>query len=411
MAEIETRRNVDGKVTSYRVRWRVKVDGDWRRKTRSFDPTTQGRAQAKRFAAEVDIDGGRAAADVPDTDQITVRALVTGYLDDRSRSKRIKSERTVHDYARDARLHIYPPLGHRLADDLDTDTVQEWVDNLEKHGRDGSTVGRDGLPLGPAAPKTAHNVHATLAGAYKWGIRQRLVRVNPCEGTELPERGAIVPRGLRPGEWQLVHQAAVDTDPLAADVLLFLVSTGWRWSEAAALQVLELELDRDPPTVQVGRVFRRQPDGSTVLVEGDAKSRAGLRRVKLPAVAVDMLRRRAHGKALGDFVFTTSTGRPLHYSNFRRRLWRPVIDLATTRGLQVKPTIHWLRHTQVGLLLEVEKNLAAIQRRIGHADISTTIGVYGSLVDDISDESLAYLNAALTGETLGRPRLRAVRPY
>lgn len=402
MADIEARRNTAGKVTSYRVRWRVKVDGKWVRKTQSFDPTAKGKTDAKRFAAEIELSGGRVPAEHVDHGQVTVRNLVERYLEDRAKSTKIRSDRTVSDYGRDARLHIYPALGDKVAGDLDTDDVQDWISELQRHDRNGNPTGE------PASGKTAQNVHGVLAGAYKWGVKRRLVTLNPCEDTELPERSAPVVRGLRVGEWHLVHQAAIDTDPLAADLLLFLVGTGWRWSEAAALQVLELELERTPAMVQVGRVFRRQTDNTVRLVEGDAKSQAGLRRVKLPESVAVMLRRRVAGRAMGDFVFTTTTGLPLRYGNFRERLWKPTIELATARGMNAKPTMHWLRHSQVAMLLEVEPNLAAIQKRVGHADITTTTRVYGSLIDDVSDAAIAHLDAALTGQTLGRPKLHAV---
>src|SRR5207237_7957212 len=83
-----------------------------------------------------------------------------------------------------------------------------------------------------------------------------LVDHNPCEETELPRRVKKPPKGATVVEFRAILAAAQRRNPDAADLVLFLGSTGWRWSEAAALGVREVDDDGDQVHVDVSRVFR-----------------------------------------------------------------------------------------------------------------------------------------------------------
>lgn len=338
---------------------------------------------------------------------VTVDELVTRYLE--WKASRVRSDRTIADYERDHRNHIKPFLGTRVAGDQTTDDIQDWLDALANR----------------RSAKTAMNVYGSvLAPAYKWGAtkaRPRLVKSNPCEGVDTPALRKTPPKGLRPGEWPILHRAATDTYPDVADLLLFLIGTGWRIGEAMALDVWQVETvsDADGPVVSVamGQVVRRNAANRFEIVD-DAKSDAGRRVLRLSPAVGDMVLRRIKGKADDAPVFTEPTGTRWRYSHFYDRYWtrvkdrgrrdeRPrVLERAKTLGLkradQITP--HWLRHTNVAMLIRAGGKLPEVQRRIGHEHHNTTIDVYGRGIDDTSPEVLT----ALDTELLGKPRLRAV---
>ena len=403
MATLDKRRNRDGKITGFRVRWRL---GGAR--TGELQSATFSREQpAKTFKAQVEASHHQWPENIDNTassipaDGITVNQLFVTYLTDRA--KRVRSVRTISDYQRSYDLWIKPTFGNRSVNDIDDADIQRWVDGI------------------PRSPKSVAGYHALLSAMFTWGARpaRSLVDKSPCGGTELPERRKGAPKGLRAGEWAILYQAACAESPDAADLLLFLVGTGWRWSEVSALQVMHLDLDRPDPIVEMTQVWRRATTGRELVQ--DAKSQAGLRRIRLSPMLADMLKRRTTGKALGDFVFTNHTGGPMQYDNFRQHvLNRPARDAtehspadpggivarAAALGLARRPTLHWLRHTHVGLLIESgEVSLPAIQRRVGHASITTTVDTYGRMVDDVSTEALSALDATL----FGRKTLRAVK--
>lgn len=63
-------------------------------------------------------------------------------------------------------------------------------------------------------------------------------------------------------------------------------------------------------------------------------------------------------------------------ANFGKRTWNPAIKAAQLTGL----TFHGLRHTAAGLMISGGYSPAIIQKRLGHANIATTMDVYGHLL-------------------------------
>jgi integrase len=109
-----------------------------------------------------------------------------------------------------------------------------------------------------------------------------------------------------------------------------------------------------------------------------------------------MVRRRLLKVQGGGLVFTNGNGKQWHYANFLNRAWNPAVELA---NLSRRPTPHWLRHTAVFWLSMSGGSLADIQKRIGHASISTTINVYGTMIQDVSPEVLERFAAMRRGQT------------
>ena len=237
----------------------------------------------------------------------------------------------------------------------------------------------------PASPKSVADRHSLVHAVCAWAVDRGVILENPTVGTSLPKRRARTPKGLRPAEWQALRSALRQIDPDAADLAEFLVGSGWRWSEATALTTFEVEDDGAVMHVTMAQVRRRTASGAHVVV-ADGKGQASLRRIALDPQTAAVVRRRVASVPAGEVVFTTGRGAAWHYSNFRLRCWEPAVDLAK---LPRRPTPHWLRHTHAGwLLMSGAATLPEVQARIGHASITTTVGVYGSLVADVRPEAL-----------------------
>jgi integrase len=70
-------------------------------------------------------------------------------------------------------------------------------------------------------------------------------------------------------------------------------------------------------------------------------------------------------------------------------VWRPATVRAGLDGLRW----HDLRHTHVAFLIEAGVHVKAIQSRLGHSSISTTLDVYGHLFEGIDEAAAAALPA------------------
>lgn len=375
----------DGSIT-WRVRFRDTEISPRTGKPLQSSETFDKQSEAERFAGL--LAAGLSAAEALRQMDLEMHPQTRMTLDQLAeqffawKATRVRSDRTVHDYRRDYTNWIKPTLGHRAADSITERDVQELIDSMNGH----------------LEAKTIVDRHAILHGILSWacGAARGYLDHNPCVGTELPKRRKTPPKGLRPAEWHALYPALRQIDGDGADFALFLLSSGWRFSEAAAVTGFDIEDDGLRVVVNMGRVLRRNAAGQHVLVD-DGKSDAAIRRLTLDPESSSMVRRRMDAVAGDALVFTTKTGRQWHSSNFNERIWQPAV---TAAGLTRHPTPHWLRHTNVAwLVMGGQVSLPEIQRRIGHEHISTTIDVYGRMIEDVSTDALDAFAAVRDGAT------------
>jgi len=361
------------------VSWTVRFRLDGHQTSETFTGPRADK-RALKFAKTLDALGPRAALkQLEEAEGRGIGPLLDNIAEEFFvwKEPKVRSDRTVADYRRDYRNWIKPTFGSDPADTITEVAVQQWVDAMSE--------GKLGAKL---SPKSVADRHAILFAIFKWATApgRKLLAYNPCIGTDLPPKTKTPPKGLRPAEWQALHPALAQVDPDAADLALFLVSTGWRFSEGGALTAYAVEDYTTTLYVSMGQVIRRNAAGQHVIVP-DGKGDASLRRIQLDPEAADTVRRRLEHVQGDGLVFTNARGHQWHYANFLNRSWNPAVKLA---GLTRRPTPHWLRHTHVGwLVMSGKVSLAEIQRRIGHESIDTTIGVYGRMVDDVSADALA----------------------
>lgn len=386
------RTNSDGTVT-YQVLFR---DGK-RQSSKSFVTAKA----AEHFQKSIELNGvRRALADLAEADDgaLTLDEVARAFFE--FKRTRVRSDRTVVDYERDYRNWIKGEFGNRAAVSITEADVQDWVDRLDRMRKsDGSRR---------LEPKTIAGYHSLLHSFYKYACAPARSLVptsfNPCNGTDLPKRLRRPPEGIRINAWLAMYaglkqkgmQNGIGDD--AADLGQFLIASGWRISEAIALDESGCDDDGEFITCYVLQVMRRQADNTFRVVE-DAKSRAGGRRVKLDPDASEMLRRRLRSTPRGGLVFRRGD-HEWTYSTFRNVYW---VGASKIAGFPKPAKIHQLRHAAVGIFHLSGASLAEIQRRIGHESIQTTIDVYGGMIDDMSDDSLDKVASILRGE---QPRRR-----
>lgn len=371
--------------------WRVR----FRRHGRSTSETFHTKAAARTFCRWIDEHGTDEAvrmreSDLDESNAHTLDEVAAEFFV--WKEGRVRSDRTVKDYRRDYRRWIAPRFGERKITLIGPGDVQRWVDDM----LDGFEGRR------PAAPKSIGDRHALLHAMYAYALSpaRQLATENPCLGTDLPRKVKRPPKGLHPGEWRALAPELRRIDEDAADLADFLLASGWRFSEGAAVPVWAVEDYGDQMHIPVVQVIRRNAAGEHAIVP-DTKNVGSNRRTLLDEHTAAMVRRRCVGKRPSDLVFTTGIsaqnglgGSTWHYSNFRRRYWDPAVRAA---GLSRQPTPHWLRHTAVYWLVLAGASLAEISKRIGHRQISTTIDVYGQMVSDVSAEALSGFVALRDG--------------
>jgi integrase len=167
----------------------------------------------------------------------------------------------------------------------------------------------------------------------------------------------------------------------------FLVWTGLRIGEAAALRVGRLDL--------LGRrvgVVEAATEVNGRLAWGPTKT--GERRtVPLPRFLAGQLGTyladRPHGPE--DLVFTMPGGGPLRASKWGERYFRPAVAAA---GLGEGLRVHDLRHTAASLAIRENARAKIVQAMLGHRSATQTLARYGHLCPSDLDTLAERLDAA-----------------
>ena len=370
MAKATPFRNPSGE-TVWRVQFRI--DGKGSQETfRVYDKTgkiddSASKKAADRFAALVNRVGGKAARAQLEArgSKVSNAPLLADwfdkYLDPTSGILTGIQPGTRAGYRRIADNGFLPRLGTIPIDEITPDDIGAWITWQEQQPsrrQKGQLV----------AAKTVRNYHALLSNVLEAAHRRKLIVDNPARGARISEGERREGVFLTPYEFDRILQHIL---PHYQPLVVFLVDTGCRWGEATALTWGDINLSVLPPTARISKAWKKGVDGRPVL--GPPKSRKSRRTVPIGNLALDYLP--AHGRP-DDLVFPGVGGGRLWYGMFNTRIWKPAV---TRSGIEKSPNIHDLRHSYASWLLASGRPINEVQRRMGHENIETTVGVYGHL--------------------------------
>jgi integrase len=88
---------------------------------------------------------------------------------------------------------------------------------------------------------------------------------------------------------------------------------------------------------------------------------------------------------------------PLRHGAFYKAVYRPAVlranRLTPTAGISPGLKFHSLRHTYASLCIAAGRPPLEIARFMGHAKVTTTLGIYTRLFDDDHADAMAALEA------------------
>ena len=153
-----------------------------------------------------------------------------------------------------------------------------------------------------------------------------------------------------------------------------------RWSEATTVTVSDLNLLK-----------------GTLTVRG-SKTNAGNRTITLSkadsqVIAQHLSTTGRTGANADEPLFTSPEGKSLHSSNFRQRVFLKALAAADLHGV----TFHDLRRTHATALVAAGVDPKAVQQRLGHKDIATTLKFYARPTDQGMAKAADVMNNFLAG--------------
>jgi integrase len=111
------------------------------------------------------------------------------------------------------KIHIKPKLGKLKVAAVTNDHVEDFMRSMPI-GSQGRTVG-------------------LLGAIFSYGIKRKLITVNPCVGVEKPTKAR---RNRRLSDAEYAQLGAALKGGIISDIFLLLAVTGWRTSEAKNLR-------------------------------------------------------------------------------------------------------------------------------------------------------------------------------
>ena len=237
--------------------------------------------------------------------------------------------------------HLIPTFGSKAISKIRRTEVQAAVNSWRESG---------------LAPRTIINHMNVLRPIFDTAVLEDIIVRNPTQGIKMPKPKEVVRNPLDPEQCRALIEAI---DPAYTYAVHFALATGVRWQELANMKIRDFN-----------------PFKNSVSIT-DSKTDAGVR--VIPLHPEDSLRISKHiadtgrtGANADSPLFTSPNGMPLHYSNFRRRVFIPACQKA---GL-VKVTFHDLRGTHATILVAEGHDVKVVQERMGHRSITTTLKYY-----------------------------------
>ncbi len=355
-------------------RWQARYEHNGQRYPAPGTFARKGDASA--WLAEVETAIRRGTWADPEAGKVTVGEWLEHWLSTVVHG-RVGSDNTVALYSMIVRRHLAPALGRVSLADLTPGDVDELLADKANAGFSRSYVRR---------------MRMILADALRHAERRGFISRNAAVLSVMPRTPSPTPRrSLTVTEaWALLE--AAKGERLEALIVLGLM-VGMRPGELTGLLWDDLDLGSMPPTAKVSGSMKRRPDGS-LYRDTVKRSKAGLRTVALPPIAVEALRAH-HDRQAGErsavgfrwqdngLVFASETGRPVHPSHLRRTFKR----IAAKAGIEGANMPYLLRHSAVSLLIDAGAGIEQVADLLGD-DPTTLHRHYRHRVRPVADASL-----------------------
>ena len=165
---------------------------------------------------------------------------------------------------------------------------------------------------------------------------------------------------------------------------------GLRIGEALALRTTDIDLMHN--ILKVERTLTKDRNDS-VIMGSQTKTYAGLREIPIPQMIrdslIEQMQLAKENNHFDNQLFISSVGKYVNPANVNRLLKDRLEKLGIDRG---EITTHSLRHTFGTRCVEAGMRAVALQRLMGHTDISTTLNTYTSVFNKYKETELDKVN-------------------
>ena len=389
MANIQERRNKDGKLISYSIRVHRGRGADGKQLkpyTTTFDvlPTWKeetARKKAEAFASVFE----KECRDGIKTDN---RQRFDGYCDYviGLKEQRGVKHSTIVRY-KELTTRIYPVIGHIKLCDLRVDHLNDLYTSLSADGLNKKTGGK-------LSTKTIIEHHRLISTVLEQAFKERLVIFNVARQAELPRMEKKDVNYFQPEQIEAIRNALENEQPKWKMLVHLLLITGARRGEILGLKWDKVDFDKN--RIYICNSILYSSDRG--VYEDTPKTEKSKRFVTLPLETINELKEYKQYQAqeffkngipqsISGFVFSQIDGTAMHpdsvtdyLKKFSKKYNLPHINA------------HAFRHTMASMLYFNGVDSVSISKRLGHAQVSTTANIYAHIIEEADQRNADILS-------------------
>lgn len=414
MAYIARRKNKDGEVSSYQVKWRLGGSRESPFQTERFEDEDS----AKVFKQAVDDNGqmwppgwikGKGYIDPTAGDPDELKYRFDNYARESIKNRTGVEERYRGAILQELETYLLPTFANcdiRSTEHFCKATISAWQNAMCK------TYVWRGSKRKLMSPKTVKNLRGLLSSIIDEAVKAEppLRDRNPCSLVRLPRMDADGEDDEDDGgggeEMEFLTPDEVEGIALhmptrqCSDLVRDKYATGARWGEISALSrrhLREPSAHNPKPQLRIARAWKWDKERGWYI--GKPKSKRSRRTIRVDGVTWSRFVERGYlDRDKDDLLYTGPAGR-FTYSTFWDH-WQIGVRGAKESGMLPDwkfPTPHDLRHSHAAALLSEGHSLTYVQRRLGHESITTTSDRYGHLLPQADDAAMATIERSLGG--------------
>ena len=389
MANIQERRNKDGKLISYSIRVHRGRGADGKQLkpyTTTFDvlPTWKeetARKKAEAFASVFE----KECRDGIKTDN---RQRFDGYCDYviGLKEQRGVKHSTIVRY-KELTTRIYPVIGHIKLCDLRVDHLNDLYTSLSADGLNKKTGGK-------LSTKTIIEHHRLISTVLEQAFKERLVIFNVARQAELPRMEKKDVNYFQPEQIEAIRNALENEQPKWKMLVHLLLITGARRGEILGLKWDKVDFDKN--RIYICNSILYSSDRG--VYEDTPKTEKSKRFVTLPLETISELKaykqyqaqeyfKNGIPQSINGYVFSQIDGTAMHpdsvtdyLKKFSKKYNLPHINA------------HAFRHTMASMLYFNGVDSVSISKRLGHAQVSTTANIYAHIIEEADQRNADILS-------------------
>lgn len=329
-------------------------------------------------------------------DAITLNQLYPRWKE--NYAKQHYSARSISDNCNHIEKRILPIFGNMKIREIKKVDVVFFVGELQKKKQR-----LDGLD-GVLAPSTIRNIYKAFASLMRAALEWDLIGESPCKNIKLPKLVSEEGKAYSEQEVALLFKRLRERESAEKRLLVELaIVSAARQGEIAALEEKHLNVENGSILIEQSlAVIKKGTDENEIdgMVLKETKGKRK-RVVTIPTNVIEDLKLLAAVKKYqiqenNDstnwknhlFFFADENGKPLRPDTISQ-WW----DRFMTRNPDLpRIRFHDLRHTSATLLIHAGEHPKVIQTRLGHANITTTLNVYGHLLKETDQRASGHFD-------------------